>query len=397
MITVQKAQELIDNEKSVPKQKKVPLTKTLGENLAEEVFAERNQPPFDRVAMDGIALSFQAWKEKKVDSFPIKGIQAAGVPALKLEDSKSCIEVMTGSTLPVGCDCVVPYEQISLKQGTATLEKGLEIIQGQNIHQKGSDYKEGDLLLEKGKKINSPLMGVLASEGRTQVTIEEALNVAIVSTGDELVPIQETPLSHQIRLSNPHALKAELKRSLQKDVDIFHLKDDPKDIFSALEDIIEKYQVVIITGGVSKGKYDYVPSVLADLGVKEIFHKVKQRPGKPFWFGKKADGPHIFGLPGNPVSCLVCLRRYVVPFLKNSKESPQKVVLQEDFSFNKNLTLFMPVTVQGNVNGKLEASLKKTNGSGDYYSLAKSDGFIELPQEKNKFFQGETFSFYPWS
>ena len=346
--------------------------------------------------MDGIALCFETWKKEKLSSFPIQGIQAAGTPALKLENS-TCIEVMTGSTLPLGCDCVIPYEQISLKEGNAILEKGLEITQGQNIHKEGSDYKKGDLLLEKGQKVNSPLMGVLASEGKTLVEVEETPRLAIVSTGDELVPVQEVPLNHQIRLSNPHALKAELKNSIQKNADIFHLKDDAKDIFSMLEDIIEKYEVIIITGGVSKGKYDYVPSVLADLGVQKIFHKVKQRPGKPFWFGKKEKGPHVFGLPGNPVSCLVCLRRYVIPFLKQRQELPQKVVLQEDFSFNKDLTLFMPVTIQSNANGKLEASLQKTNGSGDYFSLAKSDGFIELPQEKNKFFRGETFSFYQWS
>lgn len=397
MITVQKAQEFIDNVRLGFKQKKVPLTKSLGENLAENIYAERNQPPFNRVAMDGIALCFKTWKKEKLSSFPIQGVQAAGTPALKLENSKSCIEVMTGSTLPVGCDCVIPYEQISLEQGNAILEENLEITQGQNIHKEGSDYKKGDLLLEKGQKINSPVMGVLASEGKTLVEIKETPRLAIVSTGDELVPVQEVPLNHQIRLSNPHALKAELKSSIQKDADIFHLKDDPKDIFSTLEDIVEKYEVVIITGGVSKGKYDYVPSVLADLGVQQIFHKVKQRPGKPFWFGKKPKGTHVFGLPGNPVSCLVCLRRYVIPFLKQRKESPQKVVLQEDFSFNKDLTLFMPVTIQSNVSGKLEASLQKTNGSGDYFSLAKSDGFIELPQEKSKFFRGETFSYYPWS
>ena len=400
MITVQQAEKLIGMECLNESIREIPLNKSSGEILAEDILAQRNQPPFNRVAMDGIAVSFKSWEKDHLTSFPIQDIQAAGRPSLQLTESYHCIETMTGATLPQGCDCVIPYEQLSINQGKAYLEPNLKLTPWQNIHKEGSDYGEGDLLISKGKKINAPIIGILASEGKVTVKIKTTPSIALVSTGDELVPIQENPESHQIRLSNPYALKAEIKKAIQREADIFHLKDDPEDIFNSLKKINEKYDIVIITGGVSRGKYDYIPSILTDLNFKQIFHKVKQRPGKPFWFGKKANGPLVFGLPGNPVSCLTCLRKYIIPFLNQSndqKDTPQKVVLNEDFSFSKDLTLFMPVTLLYEDNGIVKASLKRTNGSGDYFTLAKSDGFIQLPQEKSQFAQGECYPFYPWS
>jgi molybdopterin molybdotransferase len=396
MIAVQRAEELIRMECLNESIKEVPLSQSPGEILAEDILAQRNQPPFNRVAMDGIALSFKSWEKDHLTSFPIQDIQAAGRPSLQLSESHYCIETMTGAPLPQGCDCIIPYEQLSISQGKAYLEPGLKLTQWQNIHKLGSDYKKGDLLLQKGKKINAPLMGILASEGKVTVKIKTTPSIALVSTGDELVPIQENPEPHQIRLSNPYALKAEIKRAIQREADIFHLKDDPEDIFNSLKKINEEYDIVIITGGVSRGKYDYIPSILKDLNFQQIFHKVKQRPGKPFWFGKKVGGPLVFGLPGNPVSCLTCLRKYIIPFL-SQKDTPQKVILNEDFSFSKDLTLFMPVTLHYEDDGTVKASLKRTNGSGDYFTLAKSDGFIQLPEEKNQFIKGECYPFYPWS
>ncbi len=409
MISVEEAQGFLAKEKLQINVMRVSLGDSAGQVLAEDIFAERPQPPFNRVAMDGISLNSSSWLSLK-DKKPLitEGIQAAGSKALTLSDSSKCFEVMTGAPLPIGCDTVIPYEHCHFMDSGSPSSKGREVIlkdehsfsKGQNIHKLGSDYKKGELLLSKGALITSPVLGVLASEGYANVLIQKKPRIVLISTGDELVPVKDKPLEHQIRMSNTHALKAELELRGHTEVDIFHLKDDPQTLFEKFKEALESYDLVVITGGVSKGKYDYVPSILNDLGVQKIFHKIKQRPGKPMWFGKSAKGTLVFGLPGNPVSCIICLRRYVGPLIENSwtKDSENKVVLKEDFSFSKNLTFYLPVSIERSpLSGKLTAVPQKTNGSGDYFSLTKSDGFIELPRERAKFFSGEAFVFYSWA
>ena len=409
MISVEEAQDFLCEEKLQINEKRVALGDSAGQVLAEDIFAERPQPPFNRVAMDGISLNSSAWSSLEYKKpLVIEGIQAAGSEALTLSDSSNCFEVMTGAPLPIGCDTVIPYEHCHLidsgkptsKVREVTLKDQHSFSKGQNIHKLGSDYKKGELLLSKGTLITPPVLGVLASEGYANVLIQKKPKIVLISTGDELVPVKDKPLDHQIRMSNTYALKAELELRGHTEVDIFHLKDDPQTLFDKFKEALEKYELVIITGGVSKGKYDYVPSILSDLGVRKIFHKIRQRPGKPMWFGKSAKGTLVFGLPGNPVSCIVCLRRYVVPLIENSwtEDTEKKVVLQEDFTFSKNLTFYLPVSIERSpLSGKLIAISRKTNGSGDYFSLTKSDGFIELPRERATFFSGETFVFYSWA
>jgi molybdopterin molybdotransferase len=157
-------------------------------------------------------------------------------------------------------------------------------------------------------------MGIIAANGYAEVQVYEEPSIAVISTGDELVDLGDFPQDHQIRRSNPYALKAELNCFQFNRVDLFHLHDDRAELFSELKKILEQYDILVLSGGVSAGKYDFLPQIFADLGVKEIFHKVSQRPGKPFWFGSKVE-KLVFALPGNPVSAVTCLRRYVVPAL----------------------------------------------------------------------------------
>ncbi|MBG08968.1 MAG: molybdopterin molybdenumtransferase MoeA [Halobacteriovoraceae bacterium] len=409
MISVQEAQDFLVKEKLQKSAKKVTLEDSAGQLLAEDIFAERPQPPFNRVAMDGISINSSAWASLK-DKKPliIEGVQAAGSKALTLSETNRCFEVMTGAPLPTGCDTVIPYEHChfidaensSLKIREVILKDQYSFSKGQNIHNLGSDYQKGELLLSKGTLITPPVLGVLASEGYGDVLIQKKPKIALISTGDELVPVKEKPLEYQIRTSNTCALKADLELRGYTEVDVFHLRDDPQTLFEKFKSSLESYDLVIITGGVSKGKFDYVPSVLSDLGVQKIFHKIMQRPGKPMWFGKCPKGTLVFGLPGNPVSCIVCLRRYVIPMIEDSwdRDLDKKVVLKEDFAFSKNLTFYLPVSIERSpLSGKLMAKPQKTNGSGDYFSLTKSDGFIELPRERTRFYSGEAFVFYSWA
>jgi molybdopterin molybdotransferase len=183
----------------------------------------------------------------------------------------------------------------------------------------------------------------------------------------------------------------------------FHLHDDEDEIVSALSEILQSSDVIIISGGVSKGKFDFIPGALIRLGVEEVFHKVKQRPGKPLWFGVTGSDKRIFGLPGNPVSSLICLHRFVLPALWKSLgigwDTPAGrpyAVLEEGVRFDKELTYFLPVKVTYRDNGTITAAPVTPNGSGDFTSLAKSSGFIELEEEKNYFEKGKAFPLYLW-
>src|SRR5690554_3899456 len=297
MISVDKALALILST-SLPKEfELVELKNTLGKVLAEPIIADRDAPPFDRVSMDGIALQADALTHHS--GFKIEKIQPAGAERTSLMNSSGCIEVMTGAILPANTDCVIPYEQIQIKGGVA-YPMSVDHPKGRNIHFQGTDAKKGDILLDAGKIINPSVTGVLATVGMAKVKVLKLPKVAVCSTGDELVDIQVQPLQHQIRKSNAAMLEAALL-DLGIQPDVFHLTDD-KDIMAAqLEPMVKDYAILLFSGAVSKGKYDFLPAVLEALEMEKIVHGVAQRPGKPFLFGTLPEAL-VFGFPGNPAS-----------------------------------------------------------------------------------------------
>lgn len=372
----------------------VDLNSCVGSILATDVYADRPQPPFDRVAMDGIAINEAAISEKR---FPIDGIQAAGSPKMILDNNQNCLEVMTGAVLPTNTHLVIPYELVDIIDGVATLKDASASFQvKQNIHQLGTDYQKGELLLAKGKTINSPDIAVLASVGIYKVPVNRYSSVAIISTGDELVPVDTTPEDHQIRMSNCYAIEAELKSFGINSINTYHLNDSEIELKIELEKIINENSLVVLSGGVSMGKFDFVPKILDELGVTKLFHKVKQRPGKPVWFGQKENKCVVMGLPGNPVSCLVSLRKYIIEALVTDQDSVQEsAILNDIVEFKKEMALFCPVKLEVK-DGQNICTPIKMNGSGDFFSLAKSDGFLELPENKTTYNKGEIFPFYRW-
>lgn len=358
--------------------------------LKNSIFADRDYPPFDRVMMDGIAVRFADY-QKGSRSFVVTGVQAAGEAAKKLTEINGCLEVMTGAPLPQGCDLVIPYEHIEIQNSVASVVKEMDRTIFENIHHKGSDCKNGEVVLNSGVKINGPHQGIAASMG-VSPEIFSTSKILIISTGDELVEVHETPLEHQIRRSNAHALKKSLELAGILSVTLNHLKDDAMAISEHYIKSAPDYDVMIYSGGVSKGKFDYLPNVWTEMGVKKHFHEVAQRPGKPLWFGHdEKNKTHVVGLPGNPVSSLVCLHRYLLPARK------MFVRLSEEVIFKKELTYFLPVKIESREDGALWAQPLKVKNSGEFTALAGSDGFIELPADKNIFSIGEVYSFYGWS
>ena len=377
----------------------LPLTQCTGAVLRENIYAERDQPPFDRVTMDGIALDSAACRQGR-RTFRVQGVQAAGDAPSKLSQLQACIEVTTGAVLPGGCDAVVPFEQVDIHDGSAQLCSDNEVTAGQSIHRRASDGRQGDLLLEAGTRLGAPEIAVAASAGMARVRVSSQPAVMIVSTGNELVEPGEPILEHQVRRSNAYAIAAALRQRGFLRVGDDHLADDEEQLRTRLRLHLDTHDVLVLSGGVSMGRYDLVPKVLAELGVRNVFHRVAQRPGKPMWFGVTDGGRSVFALPGNPVSTLVCLVRYVLPALYRAMDlqalRAERLALAAPVESRAPLVAFVPVELSWDDWGRAWAHPRTLNTSGDFTTLAGSDGFVELPPGPNTWPRGFVTRLYRW-
>ena len=394
MVSVAEASSIVFSRLFKPAVESVPFHDATNKVLAERILADRDFPPLNRVSMDGIGISFKTWEEGRRE-FPIAGIQAAGVPQQRLKNDHHCIEVMTGAVLPEGTDTVIPYEHIEIRDGSALILK--DIVKGQSIHGRGSDAKKEDVLLEPGTVLSPAEIALLATVGKNNVKIFSFPRAAVISSGDELVTVETKPEAHQIRRSNTFALQAAM-RTLGWDATLFHLPDNKDEMTVAMKEIGENFEVIILSGGVSKGKYDYVPAVLEETGVTKLFQGVNQRPGKPFWFGVSPRGTTVFALPGNPVSTYMCFYRYIRPWLLKSmgvNSGFTNAILARDFSMKENLCYFLQVNVK-NEEGKLMAFPAPGGGSGDLSNLKNVTGFLELPAAISSFNKGDIYPYIPF-
>ena len=389
MISVEVAKNIILNTTQNFGVEEIPFLKSVGRILKEDIFADRDFPPFNRVSMDGIAIDYTAFKNGQ-RSFKTEGIQAAGSEQITLKNNENCIEVMTGAVLPYNCDTVIRYEDVTIKNGIATIIIDA-INDAQNIHEKGKDGKAGDLLIKQNTKISAAEIGVLATVGKSFIKVAKQPKVMIISTGDELVGVAEFPLNHQIRRSNVFTLVSLLeKRNIPSDTD--HITDDKSILKQKIKTYLEEFDVLLFSGAVSKGKFDFLPEVFDELGVEKLFHKVAQRPGKPFFYGK-TDKCNVFGFPGNPISTFVNCLAHFYPWYNKSvglKIDEETAILNADVNFNPNLTYFLQVKLSDRF-GHLIATPVTGNGSGDLASLVNADAFIQLPNDKIKFKNGEVF------
>ncbi len=395
---VAEADALICENMPVYPQISCSLDAVSGTVLREDIFAERDEPPFDRVMMDGIAIRYSDWF-RGVRTFRICGEQPAGRPGEVLDAESGCFEVMTGAVLPTGADCVIPLEQIDIVDDSATLKADVEPKRGQFIHQRASDRRAGDELLSAGTVIGGPEMIILASAGKGTVAVTRRPSFSVISTGDELVDVDQPIESHQIRRSNDRGLDATLKRHGLEDVRRDHLRDDPDLLSERIAQHLKDTDVLILSGGVSMGRCDHIPQILQELGVEVVFHKIAQKPGKPMWFGVSRDGKPVFALPGNPVSSLVCLVRYVIPAVCDAMQARstefETVRLSETVRFRPSLTYFVPVRIRNN-GGVVEALPRPPQNSGDFAALAGTDGIIELPEGRNEYPRGFSARLYRW-
>lgn len=396
MISVAEAQDRISRHMPAFGSERVALDRATGRVLRQAVHAERDQPPFDRVMMDGIAI---AASHASPRSFVPTALQMAGMARQQLDAPDHCIEVSTGAMLPRGADTIIPIEQTRRDGDRFVLAEGYDPKRGQFIHPRGADCHEGELLLEPGIRLGATAVAVLAGNGVAEVEVAAIPSVAIIATGDELAGVDQPLAEGQIRRSNDRALAAALySRGFDK-LQLSPVVDDLVATTQTMAERLQTCQVLVLSGGVSMGQRDFVPEALRALGVRKVFHGIAQRPGKPMWFGIGPDGQAVFALPGNPLSALVCAVRHVLPALQRAtglRSEPSMIVsMAGSVATHPALTCFVPTQVHHDERGCAIACPMPAGTSGDFSRLPHTHGFVQLAPGVIAD-AGSTADFYPW-
>lgn len=314
------------------------LSENLHHVLAENVFATVDAPPFDQSAMDGFAFNYKSW-DKKSPLQLITTIQAGKSSALKLKKHEVA-KIFTGAPIPVGADCVVIKEKVEVKGDQIHILDAAAIV-GLNIRKKASHVKSGKVVLKKGDIVSAGSIAFLASIGIAKVKVYAKPRIGIIVTGDELAIPGSKLKSGQVYECNSYSLTAGLLNYGIVPGIVLYAKDEKKDVINKLKIAEKKSDIILFTGGVSVGDFDFVAAVLEENKVKKHFHKVKQKPGKPIFFGTKSDKVY-FGLPGNPASVFTCFYVYVLDaifkFMGKSKREYVSAVLLNEYRKKPGLT-----------------------------------------------------------
>lgn len=399
MLTPSDAEKIIQSKLLALPAEDCPLAHAHGRVLRAAIAADRDLPPFDRVTADGYAVKLGGNRARE---FRVAGFQAAGMIPLPLQSDGECVEVAAGAALPPGADAVVPREDAVRAENCIQISDTTSPVAGQCVRRRGSEHRRGEVVCGAGARVGSREIAAAAACGYAHLRVSVPPRIAIVTTGDELVEISNpSPAPHQIRRSNDYALSAALREAGYFHAECICLRDVEHEMEKLLRRIIAEHDVVITTGGVSKGPLDLLPGVLAKLDVEKIFQGVAQKPGRSFWFGLTKKRTPVFALPGNPVSTHVCLRRYVIPALaRMSGSAPAQerfATLAEGFDASPQLAHHVLVRIEETASGMRLAHAMPANTSGDFTALLGSDGFVELPPGADGAGQGSVARFYPWA
>ncbi len=356
MITVEEAKRLITAHTVALPAANIALAEAAGKILAEDIVAPADFPPFAQSSMDGYAFSFEDWQPHK--GLFIKGEVPAGAAKTEVLSPGTAVRIFTGAPVPPGADTVVMQEKISVDNGSLLIHDEL-LKKGANVRAKGSEIKKDTTGLEKGQLLSPAAVGFIAGLGITSARVFRDPLVTIIITGNEL---QEpgTPLEYgQVYESNSYSLTAALRQAGITNINLVRSGDNLEELTGLLDSILEKSNLVLLTGGVSVGDYDFVLAAAERCKIDTLFYKIKQRPGKPLFFGKKADRL-VFGLPGNPSSVLTCFYEYVLPALATltHRDLVLKIInapLARAFTKTAPLTFFLKGWFNGNTVRILDA------------------------------------------
>ena len=384
-IPVEEAKKLIRQHTNTLSPVWLPLQKASGLVSSADIFAAIDIPSYPQSSMDGYAISFAGWQKNK--TLTIEGESAAGThEPISLVPEKA-VRIFTGAPVPAGADTVVMQEKTKTENGLLIIEdKNLET--GLNVRPKGSEIKAGELALSKHSVLTPPAIGFLAGLGTTEVNVYPSPRISIIITGNELQEPGE-PLEYgQVYESNSYALKSALQQLGIYNIYVFRADDTLEILTDKLNSALHQSDVVLLTGGASVGDYDFVLQAAANCGVETIFHKIKQRPGKPLFFGKQ-ENKLVFGLPGNPASVITCFYEYVSPALaqlSNKTFSLQKlyVPLAKPFKKAAGLTHFL----KGYYDGKTVSALHAQE-SYRLSSFANANCLVQIEEDTTQLKEGD--------
>ncbi len=405
----------------------LPLADVLGMTLAEDVSAREDSPPFDKSLMDGFAVRAADVASGFVSLKVIEIVTAGQVPSKSIGPGEAT-QIMTGAPLPEGADLVVKIEEtFSDISGVQVTTKSIK--PGTNIVRRGTSVRAGDVVLKVGMKLNGARIGALAELGRAVVQVHRRPTVAVLTTGDELVPIDETPGPGQIRNSNEAMLCAQIEAAGAVPIPLGIARDNRADLRAKIQEGIQ-CDMLVLSGGVSAGTLDLVPSELIVAGVREVFHKVELKPGKPVWFGVRECSPsggrespgssirrcseepgdsrpplgetvYVFGLPGNPVSSLVCCELFVRTAIRQLMGEqpplprPMPARLEHDYSARADRPTYHPAKWMWSPEGAT-VKLVPWHGSSDLCGTVAANGMAFLSGEAKEYRAGEMLEVIAW-
>ncbi|HEX3940332.1 MAG TPA: gephyrin-like molybdotransferase Glp [Acidobacteriaceae bacterium] len=372
---------------------KVPLLSAAGRVLAEPVLADRDQPPFARSTRDGFACRAA---ELRAGRLKVAGQLRAGQAWTGGEiRTGEAIEIMTGAVVPPGADCVVMIEHVSVSECWISLAPARELVPGENVVNRGTEARAGDVLVPVGRRIGATEVAAAAFSGNATLAVFSKPRVAILATGDELVEVGDVPLQYQIRNSNSYSLATQATAA-GADPRIFPIvPDDPVATERAVGEALQ-CDLLLMTGGVSMGKFDCVERALLARGADFFFTGARIQPGKPVVFGKLR-GPYFFGLPGNPVSTIVTFLLFGAPMLRalagESESGPHfgSARLSHEVQVRPGLTRFLPARVESDLRG---ARIRRIawQGSGDLTAAAQANSFLVVPEASDRLADGDIVS-----
>lgn len=390
-VAVSKAKELLKGLAFSPKTQLISLAQATGKFLASPVLAPMNVPSFDNSGMDGYAF---AWEDLGESRKLAQVVQAGSNPDFTLEKG-TAVRIFTGAPVPKGADTVVQQEWVTVVGDTVFFELE-KLSKGMHVRKAGSQCQEGELILYSGTKVSPGTIGLLASLGIEQVEVFGAPKVSIILTGDEIIEIGQALQPGQIYNANGPALIAYLSQMGIAEVEVWKVKDEKSEVTRVIGEALEASDVVLLTGGISVGDYDFVKGSLAENGVEQLFYKVKQKPGKPIFAGIKGQ-KMVFALPGNPASVLTCFIQYVKPFLlrflgnPDAWTTPAYFPIASDFTKKAPLTFFLKAKLENN-----RVVILPAQESFNLLSFGIADGVVEIPQEQEHVEEGSLIAFYPW-
>jgi molybdopterin molybdotransferase len=378
-------------------EERVQLLESIGRVLAESIEADRDFPPFPRAARDGYAVRASDLLQLPATLQVIGEIKAGATPENLNLKSSQAVAIMTGAPAPHGADAVVMVEYTSRHGDTVEITKA--VAPGDNIVPVGAEARCGDVMLSKGVRLDHAGIAVAASVGKTHLLVYNKPRVAVLATGDEIVDIHVQPGPNQIRNSNSYSLAAQILEAGGEPVLLPIAPDDP----TRLRELIIKglqSDLLLLSGGVSAGKYDFVEPVLADLKAECFFTGAQIQPGRPVVFGRvpltspATEGCYFFGLPGNPVSTMVTFELFARPLVEAlAGMSPRKLVflhakLKSDIKTRTGLKRFLPAVLCGEFE-HAEVELVRWQGSGDIAATARSNCYIVIPPDRDRIPRGE--------